>query len=229
MNTKQEIKIAVDAIVFGYNDKSLNVLLIKQKFGLEKNNWVLPGGFVHNNENLEQAVLRELKEETGILPNYIEQLYTFGNVERDKRYRVVSVSYMCLINPKKFDIIPDTDALEVSWFDIQNLPKLGYDHNQIIDFAIERLRSKIKYMPIGLELLEKKFPFSDLENLYTTILDKNIDRRNFRKKFLNFNLLIETKEYLFQNVGRPALLYKFDTKVYKQLLNEGFYFDFKFT
>ncbi len=175
MEIIQNIKIAVDAVVFGYSDNKLNVLLIQQKYGL--GNWALPGGFVKDTETLDEAVIRELKEETGVKANYLEQLYTFGAIERDQRTRVVAVSYIALLNPKNYILKADTDAKDAKWFDVKDIPSLAFDHNQIIDAGLERLKSKINYQPIGFELLANKFPFSDLEHLYQTILNKKIDKR----------------------------------------------------
>ncbi|MEZ4686972.1 MAG: NUDIX domain-containing protein [Bacteroidia bacterium] len=225
----QNIKLAVDAVVFGYQQGRMHILLIKQGFGPNKDQWALPGGFVKNDEGLKTAVLRELEEETGIKVNYLEQLYTFGDtLRRDPRGRVVSVSYYGLVNPLRFSLQPGTDAKEAHWFDMYELPELAYDHNEILELAIQRLRSKVKYQPIGFNLLEPTFPFSDLENLYMAILDREIDRRNFRKKMLSFGMLEETDEILKVGTGRPAKLFRFNQPKYQQLMDEGFHFEIKF-
>lgn len=219
----------MDAVVFAYQTNELFVLLIKQKYGPMKGKWVLPGGFVKNREGLTHAVNRELKEETGITVSYIEQLYTFGDdPERDPRMHVVSVSYMALVNRKKLKLKSDTDAEDAQWFEVSDLPKLGYDHNKIIKVGLERLKGKLTYQPIGFYLLEKAFPFSDLENLYKTILGKEIDRRNFRKKMLSFGLLQETDEIQKEGSGRPAKLFTFNKQKYKKLAKEGFTFSIKY-
>ncbi|WP_276978052.1 NUDIX domain-containing protein [Flavobacterium filum] len=222
----QNIKIAVDAIVFGYHEKELKVLLIKQKYGHYKNCWALVGGFVKDEETLTEAVIRELEEETGVKISYLEQLYTFGdNIIRDPRYRVVTVAYFALVNSSRFDLKADTDAIDVKWCNVDELPELAYDHNEIFNFALKRLKSKLSYQPIGFNLLEKEFLFSELENLYCTILQKNIDRRNFRKKILKFGILQETKKVSENRHGRPAKYFKFNDKKYNQLLKEGFIFE----
>jgi len=228
MNIKQNIKVAVDAVVFGYANNQIQVLLIQQKYGVEKNNWALPGGFVKDDENLEQAALRELMEETGVKVNYSEQLFTFGNINRDKRARIISVSYLALINPKNYAIKADSDAKDVQWYDINNIPNLAYDHNEIINIGFNRLKSKIAYQPIGFELLDKEFPFSDLENLYQSILGRKIDRRNFRKKIMSFDFLQETSKTTKSKSGRPAKLYKFNHQKYKELATQGIHFEIKF-
>ncbi len=225
----QDIKLAVDAIVFGYNQNELQVLLVKQKFGEMANKWVLPGGFVNNDEPLKDAVIRELNEEAGIKVDYLEQLYTYGdNVHRDPRGRVVSVAYYALVDPSQFNITAGSDAKDAKWFPLLKVPKTGYDHNKMIQYAATRLSDKIQYQPIGFELLADKFPFSDLENLYITILGKQIDRRNFRKKVLASEILIETNEFASNAVGRPGKLYQFDKSRYYELTKSGWQLDLKF-
>ncbi len=229
MELQQNIKIAVDAIVFGYTNNTLSVLLIKQKYGALKNQWALVGGFVKDNETLNDAVNRELQEETGIKVNYLEQLYTFGdNIERDPRFRVISVAYFALVNSTKLIVKPDTDAEDAKWFSIYELPNLAFDHKEILNTAQNRLKSKLTYQPIGFDLLPKEFLFSELENLYCTILEKEIDRRNFRKKILSFGIVEETEKFGNKIKGRPAKLYRFNKQKYNKLLKEGFLFDINF-
>lgn len=222
---KQSIKLSVDAVVFGYESGTISVLLIKRKYEPFKGKWAIPGGFVLDDESLEEAVERELREETGIKINYLEQLYTFGNPKRDPRNRVVSVAYFGLIKPSAFKIFASTDAEEVAWFKINELPELSFDHDEILNLAITRLQGKITYQPIGFELLDNKFPFSDLEKLYTTLLGREIDRRNFRKKILSLNILDELNEKFSKGSGRPANLFKFNHKRYFKLKKEGIIFE----
>ncbi|MFT5214460.1 MAG: 8-oxo-dGTP diphosphatase [Patiriisocius sp.] len=223
--SEQFIKLSVDAVVFGYEQGTILILLIKRKYEPFKGKWAIPGGFVLNNESLEEAVERELKEETGIKISYLEQLYTFGKPNRDPRGRVVSIAYFSLIRPNAFKISASTDAEQVQWFNISELPELSFDHNEILKSAIERLQSKITYEPIGFELLDKKFPFSDLEKLYTTLLGREIDRRNFRKKIVGLNVLDELDEKVSKGSGRPANLFQFNQKRYFQLKKEGIIFE----
>ena len=222
---QQAIKLSVDAVVFGYEAQTISVLLIKRKYEPYKGQWAIPGGFVLNDESLEEAIERELKEETGIKINYLEQLYTFGNPKRDPRNRVVSVAYFGLIKPSAFKIFASTDAEEVQWFKIDELPKLSFDHKEILNMAITRLQGKITYEPIGFELLDTKFPFSDLEKLYTTLLGRTIDRRNFRKKLLSLNVLDELDEKVSKGSGRPANLFQFNKKRYFELKTKGIIFE----
>ena len=222
---KQSIKLSVDAVVFGYEEGNISVLLIKRKYDPFKGQWAIPGGFVINNESLEEAVERELFEETGIKINYLEQLYTYSKKKRDPRSRVVSVAYFGLIKPSAFKIFASTDAEEVQWFKITELPKLSFDHEEIFKLAITRLQGKITYEPIGFELLDNKFPFSYLEKLYITLLGRAIDRRNFRKKLLSLNILDELDEKISKGSGRPANLFKFNNKRYFKLKKEGIIFE----
>ena len=223
--SKQSIKLSVDAVVFGYEEGNISVLLIKRKYAPFKGNWAIPGGFVLNNESLEDAVERELFEETGIKINYLEQLYTFGMPDRDPRGRVVSIAYFALVRPDAFKIAASTDAEQAQWFNINELPELSFDHNEILKAAIERLQSKITYEPLGFELLDTKFPFSDLEKLYSTLLGRAVDRRNFRKKIIGLNVLDELDEKSSKGSGRPANLFQFNQKRYFQLKKEGIIFE----
>jgi 8-oxo-dGTP diphosphatase len=229
MKLEQNIKIAVDAIVFGYTENKLNVLLIKQKYGLLKDRWALVGGFVKDDETLNEAVYRELQEEAGISVNYLEQLYTFGDdINRDPRFRVISVAYFALVNSTKLVLTADTDAEDARWFPIDALPDLAFDHKNILEMAHQRLKSKLTYQPIGFDLLPKEFLFSELENLYCTILEKEIDRRNFRKKIMSFDIIEETELFGNKKSGRPAKLFRFNELKYKTLVQVGFLFEINF-
>mgnify|MGYP006112715531 FL=1 len=223
--SKQSIKLTVDAVVFGYEEGNISILLIKRKYSPFKDKWAIPGGFVKNEESLEEAVQRELQEETGIKINYLEQLYTFGETSRDPRGRVVTIAYFGLVRPNAFKIMAATDAAQVQWFHINKLPELSFDHKTILETAIKRLKGKITYEPIGFELLDHKFPFSDLEKLYTTLLGRPVDRRNFRKKIVGLNILDELKEKVSKGSGRPANLFEFNQTRYFQLKEEGIIFE----
>ncbi len=217
--------LTVDCIIFGLDESSrLKVLLIQRAKNPFKDAWALPGGFVDENETLEYAALRELKEETGISDLFIEQLFTFGTPGRDPRGRVVTVAYYSLINLAEHKIGADTDALDVKWFPINSLPPLAFDHAEILLTAINRLRGKVRYQPIGFELLAEKFTLTQLQKLYETILDKELNKRNFRTKILKMNILKE--EDILRGVAhRPAQLYSFDKVKYEAYLNQGFNFE----
>jgi len=221
---KQDIKVTVDAIVFGYNQENgISVLLIKRKIAPYINEWALPGGFVLNHETLEEAVERELREEAGIKIDYIEQLFTFGKPDRDPRKRIISISYFALVKSADFRLFAASDAAEAAWFSIYDLPRLAFDHKEIVEKAVARLRAKITYEPIGFELLDNKFLFSDLEQLYMKLLGHDIDRRNFKRKLMSLGLVLELNEKATAaGAGRPGKLYSFDSKKYNQLKTDGF-------
>ncbi len=227
-NKSSTIKVAVDAIVFGYSKTDgVSILLIKRKYDPFKNSWAIPGGFVSEQESLEEAVKRELLEETGITVNYLEQLYSLGEPKRDPRQRIISIAYFALVKSSLFQQLKaSTDAEDAQWFSINKLPALAFDHKKILQTAIERVRAKIRYQPIGFELLDKKFPFADLEKLYAALLDRAIDRRNFTKKILSLGLLEDTGELAATaGAGRPSKIYQFNKTCYQQLLKEGMLFE----
>jgi 8-oxo-dGTP diphosphatase len=220
------IDLTVDAVVFGYNpNEGISVLLIKRKHEPYKGTWAIPGGFVEVDESLEHAVSRELKEETGIEVNYLEQLYTFGDPKRDPRKRIVSVAYYALVKPEIYEVHAADDAEGAEWFNIEKLPRLAFDHKAILEMAVFRLRNKISYEPVGFELMEKHFPFSELHKLYETLYGKEIDRRNFKKKFLSLDILKELKEKSSGGKGRPGVLYSFDKEKYFKLKKKGIVFE----
>lgn len=224
----QSIRITVDAVVFAYSRESgINLLLIRRKYDPYKNSWALPGGFVTDDESLEDAVKRELQEETGVHIHYLEQLYTFGAPKRDPRSRIVSVAYFALVPMHEFEsLLATTDASEAKWFPITSLPNLAFDHLDITQKAIERLQNKIRYQPVGFELLDNKFPFSDLEHLYSALLDRPVDRRNFKKKIMSLGILKELNEKASTTGrGRPGHLYQFDQKEYNRLIKKGLGFE----
>lgn len=212
--------LTVDCIIFGLDEShKLKVLLIQRKNDPFKDQWALPGGFVGMEEGLEAAALRELEEETGVKDVYIEQLFTFGQPDRDPRGRVVSVAYYALVNLGEHPVKASTDARKVEWFEIDKLPaKLAFDHDHIMEVAINRLRAKVRYQPIGFELLPEKFTLTQLQQLYETILGvgKSLNKRNFRTRILKMGVLKEAGKQ--KGVAhRPAVLYKFDKKKYEQL------------
>ena len=227
MPSVQNINLSVDAVVFGYtSSEGLSILLIKRTMEPYQGQWALPGGLVKDDESLEAAVERELKEETGVAINYLEQLYSFGQPDRDPRNRVVSVAYYGLVHPEVFQLTTSNEASEVAWFPVNDIPLLAFDHRKIVQVAIQRLRSKMQYEPIGFELLNKKFPFSELEKLYVAVLDRPIDRRNFKKKIMKFGFLKETAEkQQLAGAGRPGNLYQFNEAKYFQRKKEGIAFE----
>lgn len=217
--------VTVDGVVFGYDEADLKVLLIQRDQPPYRGKWALPGGFVAMTENLETAVRRELEEETGLTELYLEQLYTFGEPKRDPRERVISVAYYALVKLADHAVRAASDARNVAWFPVADLPALAFDHEEILEIALKRLKGKIRYEPIGFELLPEKFPLSELQRLYETILEQPLDKRNFRKKILAMGLLADTEEIQQDVAHRAARLYRFDEAAYRRLKKAGFNFE----
>jgi len=217
--------VTVDCVVFGLDEDDLKVLLIQRNLEPFGGKWALPGGFVKLFESLDEAARRELKEETGVDHARLEQLYTFGDVSRDPRERVITVAYYALANLADHKVKAATDARHAAWFPVDELPTLAFDHKHILDVALERLKGKVRYQPIGFELLPEKFTLTQLQRLYEKILERDLDKRNFRKKILGMDLLIETDEIEQDVAHRAARLYRFDEKKYRRLVQKGFNFE----
>lgn len=216
--------LTVDAVVFGYDDALLRILLVQRGTPPFEGSWALPGGFVRMDETLEEAARRELREETAVTRLYLEQLYTFGDPGRDPRGRVVSVAYYGLVKLADHRVRASTDASHAAWFDVDDLPTLAFDHARIVETALERLRAQVRYRPIGFELLPEKFPLRKLQDLYEVVLGEALDKRNFRKKVLSMGLLEELDEVEQDVAHRAARLYRFDEKTYRKLARQGFEF-----
>jgi 8-oxo-dGTP diphosphatase len=216
--------VTVDCVVFGLDAKELKVLLIQRRLEPFQHAWALPGGFVRVDETLDEAARRELAEEAGVTDVYLEQLYTFGELERDPRERVVTVAYYALAKLSDHRIRAATDAMGVGWFSLDELPRLAFDHSSIVERAHERLRGKVRYAPIGFELLPPRFTLTQLQRLYELVLGEDLDKRNFRKKILAMDLLVETDQVEQGVRHRAARLYRFDRKKYDKLARQGFSF-----
>jgi 8-oxo-dGTP diphosphatase len=216
--------LAVDCVVFGLDERDLKVLLIQRKLQPFQHTWALPGGFVRLDETVDEAAQRELREEAGVTDVYLEQLYTFGALDRDPRERVVTVAYYALAKLGDHRIRAATDAMGVGWFGLDDLPKLAFDHADIVQQGHERLRGKVRYAPIGFELLPQRFSLTQLQRLYEIILGTALDKRNFRKKILAMDLLVETDEVEQGVRHRAARLYRFDRRKYDRLTKQGFEF-----
>jgi 8-oxo-dGTP diphosphatase len=220
--------VTVDAVVFGFDDQDLKVLLIQRALEPFLGKWALPGGFVQMDESLEAAVRRELQEETGLANIYLEQLYTFGQPARDPRGRVISIAYYGLVKLADHQVLAATDASNAAWFPVTEVPPLAFDHDQILDIAHKRLQSKVRYQPIGFALLPQRFTLSQLQHLYETILERPLDKRNFRKKILSMaegDLLRDTGEIQQDVAHRAARLFSFNQKKYQALEKKGFNFE----
>lgn len=217
--------VTVDCVVFGIDRGGLKVLLIQRQLEPFQHGWALPGGFVRMDESLDDAAKRELGEETGLGSVFLEQLFTFGAPDRDPRGRVITVAYYALVNLADHKLQAATDAENVGWFAIDELPTLAFDHADIVEVARERLRGKVRYAPIGFELLPPLFTLTQLQRLYETVLERTLDKRNFRKKVLGLGLLQETDEVEKDVAHRAARLYRFDRRKYKKLTRQGFSFE----
>jgi len=199
--------VAVDLVIFTVRDGALQVLLIERGAPPYKGQWALPGGFVLEPETLEEAARRELEEETGLRDVYLEQLYTFGDPDRDPRGRIVSVAYYALTPPAPLHA--STDAANAAWHPAARPPRLAFDHAKILRTGLERLRAKLGYSTVGFQLLPKQFTLTDLQSLYQAILERPLDKRNFRKKVLSLGLLKSEGRTRAAGAHRPARLYSF--------------------
>jgi len=214
----------VDAVVFGLDAKDyiMRILLIERGrrgepfFGC----WALPGGFINLEETLEVALRRELMEETGVSPGYVEQLYTFGDPSRDPRGRVISTAFLALVQPSNTTIKAGDDARKAAWHPVNFLPPLAFDHDQIIWMGLQRMQSKARWQLLGAELLGEEFTLPDLQHVYEAILGKPVDQSKFRQRVLSFGVLLPTGKT--RPTGkRPARLYRFDRERQKNLLKLG--------
>ena len=217
---------AVDCIIFGYDltEKELKLLLIKRSFEPAKGHWSLSGGFVEEGEGIDEAANRVLRSLTGLSDLYMEQLYTYGDINRDPGSRVISTAYFSLIGIHEID-----DRIKekygAHWRSISNLPDLIFDHRKMVDRALEELVEKVKVHPVGFELLPEKFTLVQLQNLYEAIYQKTIDKRNFRKKILSMNLLEKQDEKERKTSKKGAWYYKFNEEKYKEFTSNGFFFN----
>jgi 8-oxo-dGTP diphosphatase len=216
--------VTVDCVVFAVVDEALRVLLIRRGRAPFAGGWALPGGFIEMDEDLEAAARRELSEETGLRNLYLEQLYTFGDPGRDPRGRVVSVAYYALVDPAGHQLEAASDADAVEWFAVDALPELAFDHQVILETALERLRGKVRYAPLGFELLPSRFTLTQLQRLYEIILGRPLDKRNFRRKIHGMGLLHDTGKTLAGVAHRAPRLYRFDRRRYRELERDGFSF-----
>lgn len=199
--------VTTDVVVFTVRDERLQVLLVRRLNPPFQNSWALPGGFVDIDEDLEAGALRELEEETGVTGVFLEQLYTFGDPERDPRERVITVAYFALVPREHIRIQAGSDAGEVNWHPCEQLPSLAFDHDTIIAMAQKRLAAKLEYSTIAFQFLPEKFTLSELQQVYEIIHGEPLDKRNFRRRMVSYGLLQETGEKVRNGNHRPARLY----------------------
>ena len=200
--------VTTDIVIFTIRHDELKVLLIKRAASPYQGSWALPGGFVNLDEDLEQAARRELEEETGVAGVYLEQLYTFGQPDRDPRERVITVAYYALIPSDKMHIRAASDAEAVAWFGIEEMPELAFDHADILEMAHERLVAKLDYSTIAFQFMPAVFTLSELQNVYELILRDSLDKRNFRKRILALDVIEATGKERRDGAHRPAKLYR---------------------
>ncbi|MBS3122700.1 NUDIX hydrolase [Candidatus Woesearchaeota archaeon] len=216
---KNQFYIAVDAVVFTILHNQLKLLLIKRKNEPFKGKFALPGGFVERDENLEDAAKRELEEETGVKNIFLKKMHAFGDVGRDPRGRVISIPFLALIDAEELKLHATDDAELAKWGSVDSLPKheLAFDHKEIIKEALGLLRFELKETNIAFEIMPKRFTLTELQRAYEIILDKQLDKRNFRKQIFELSLLKEHSETKMEGAHRPAKLFSFKEKQYKML------------
>lgn len=218
--------ITIDCTIFGFENGHLEVLLVKHAIGISEGKWGLPGGWILKNEDIDTAAQRLLRELTGLDPIYLEQLKAFGHPDRFPLGRVITIGYYALIKKEDYNIKAGFTASEVKWHRVREIPKLIYDHSQILEYSLEHLRKKLKQAPIGFNLLPEKFTLLQLMQLYEEILNIEMDKPNFRRKILKMKLLKDLGEKQKDVSHRAAKLYKFDHEIYKKLSKKGFNFEF---
>lgn len=213
MNTKysgyEQPAITVDLVIFTVNDDLLKVMLVRRAEEPFADRWSLPGGFLKSSESLEDAAARVLREKAGVENVYVEQLYTFGDPDRDPRARVITVTYFALIPWKDLHPPRSEKVSDLVWAPVRQLPKLAFDHRGIVEYAVRRLRAKASYSNIVYGLMPRQFRLSELQRMYEIIIDDKLDKRNFRKRMLATGLLQETGKREIAGAHRPAMLYKF--------------------
>jgi 8-oxo-dGTP diphosphatase len=203
------LRVTVDTVILTALNGQLQVLLTKRGEKRFAGQWSLPGGFVEEQDGLESTALRELEQSTGVRDVYLEQLYTFGEPSRDTRGRVISVAYVALIAADRCPLAPRELEAEARWWPIDELPRIAFDHGDMIRIALERVRSKLEYTTIGFQLVGEEFTLAELQSLYEIILSQPLDKRNFRRKMKMAGLVSGTGKSVREGLGRPAELFRF--------------------
>lgn len=216
--------VAADCVVFGYDGNNIKVLLIQRGNYPYKSLWAFPGGFMNLNETAEQAACRELKEETGLKNVTVRQLYTFTDLERDPRERVISIAYYALVRIS--EVKAADDAKDARWFSLNEIPNLAFDHDIILNKALTTLKERICFEPIVFELLPEIFKMSELQNVYENIIGIKFDRRNFYKKMNKLEILTEVEGRAKDSSRRIPIFYRFNAEKYAELKQKGFRLEF---
>ncbi len=224
---KQFFKSAfsIDAVIFGFDEGDLKILLIYRGANPYKGTWALPGDLVKLDEDLDESAQRILKDLTGLSNVYLDQVHTFGKVDRHPLGRVITVGYYSLVKVSDYKINAASWAKDAQWHSINRIPKLPFDHNEILEYAKNKLKDKVRHQPIGFELLPREFTLTDIQHLYESVLEIKLDKRNFRKKLLSMGILIDSGISQHGVAHRPAKRYRFDKKKYQKLLEKGFSFE----
>ena len=217
--------LSIDCLIFGFKDGALDVLLIKHADGISKGKWALPGGWIMYNESVDAAANRLLHSLTGVSNIYLEQLRSFGEVMRYPVERVITIAYYALVNAESYSLSAGFTASDVKWCSVHDVPKLPYDHTEILKAGFKHLKHKVMHEPVGFNLLPKKFTLHHIQQLYEAILETSLDKPNFRRKLLKMNLLVPCNEKQTDVSHRAANLYRFDKKVYDKLTEKGFTFE----
>ena len=220
----EKLLVAVDCIIFGFDKDKLKLLAFKRRIDPFHGQWSLLGTFVRKNENIDDAAYRVLNDLTGRTDTFLEQLHTFGDINRDPGNRVISVTYWSLVKIEDYDK-ENNGNKEIAWFPINELPHLVLDHQDMVSKALDKLRRNSRYRPLGFELLPEKFTLPQLLKLYQEIYQQDLDDRNFRKKILSMNLLEKLPEKDKSTSKKGAFLYQFDKEKYQELVEKGFNFE----
>lgn len=217
--------LSIDCLIFGFRNSELDILLIKHAEGISKGRWALPGGWIRYNESIDAAANRLLTSLTGVSNIFLEQLHAFGEVTRYPGKRVITLAYFALINADNYSLSAGFTASDAKWFKIHEVPRLPYDHNDILKAGFQYLKHKVRHEPLGFNLLPKKFTLHQIQKLYEAILETELDKPNFRRKLLKMNLLVPCKEKQRDVSHRAANYYRFDKRIYKKLKETGFTFE----
>ena len=217
--------LSIDCVVLGLHAGRLKVLLVKYDCGPYQNYWALPGGWLHVAESVDESAARHLRDLTGLDHIYLEQLRAFGEVNRVPDGRIVTIAYYALVSSDEYELVAGNTAADVQWHDVKKSVALIFDHNEILAYALQRLRHKIRHEPIGFNLLPQKFTLLQLQEVYEAILDTKLYKPNFRRKLLKMKLLIRCGEKQQGVAHRAAELYRFDMDVYRHLCESGFAFE----
>lgn len=200
-------EITVDVVILTLKNNAIQVLLVKRLNEPFKGKWAIPGGYIQLSENLDEAAVRILKEKTNVDNIYLEQLYTFGDPNRHPNGRVITCAYFALVRAGDLSVVTND---ELEWFKVSDLPPLAFDHKEIIEYSMKRTRERLEICPVAYQLLNEKFSLTEMQKAYELVMCKQLDKRNFRKKAVTTEGLVELDEYTKSSSKRPARLYKFE-------------------